>query len=113
MNDLIYLEDGKVKVSDSAITPPTLGGEIESVISGSEKIFVPAISTHAYMIATNWASNKDQMVGQEAFLSGDTLPDYSGATYTTCTWYSDEACTIPVSGGTAPADGTYYCKLTA
>ena len=74
-------------------------------------IYVHASLLSEYKVATNWTKYASQIVGYQDYAVGDELVNYANDTYTTCTWYSDEAMTIKVVS--VENNGRYYCKLEA
>ena len=74
-------------------------------------IYVPASMLAQYKVAKNWTTYATQIIGHEDLEAGASLPNYTTASFTKQTWYSDEKLTTIVTSVTT--SGTYYCRLEA
>lgn len=91
-------------------TPPTLSATNCFQDASNYSIFVPYAAINAYKNATNWNAQVSRMKGFMAagtLAVGSALPELNAEGYE-LTWYSDKACTVPVTA-VADANAEYYC----
>ena len=72
-------------------------------------IYVPASLLTDYKTNSSWTTYATQIIGHENLEAGAALPNYTNASFTTQTWYSDEKLTTVVTE--VATSGTYYCRL--
>lgn len=91
-------------------TPPTLSATNCWDSATNYSICVPFGAINAYRTATNWTALANNIKGFSSanlFEEGATLPTLNAEGYA-LTWYSDKACTIPVTT-VEDENAIYYC----